>query len=88
MPQRKDFFYVIGRTDERRLAIKEFELALRRKVAERIERGFVKTYRPVMDDQPYRIFSDMRDYHQWCESRLPSWLGYGKTSSRILKSNS
>ena len=88
MPKRKGFFYVIGRVDEERLALKEFELALQRKVAERVERGFIKTYRPVMDDRPYRIFSHMKDYHQWCNHHLPSWLGYGKTSPRILKSKS
>lgn len=88
MPKKKGFFYVIGKTDEDELVTKEFELALQRKVAERVERGFVRTYRPVMDDRPYRIFSHMSDYCQWCERHLPRWLGYGKTSPRILKSKS
>ena len=88
MPKRKSFFYVIGRMDEHKLATKEFELARQRKVSERVERGFIKTYRPVMDERPYRIFSHMTDYRRWCNHQLPSWLGYGKTSPRILKSNS
>lgn len=88
MPKKKGFFYRIGKTDEDELMMKEFELSLQRKVPERVERGFIRTYRPVMDDRPYRIFSQMRDYHQWCDRRLPRWLGYGKTTSRVLKSKS
>ena len=78
--QIRNVFYVIGETDEKFLLEKEFELSLKRRVSERIQRGVIKTYKPVMDDAPYRIFNRMQDYTKWCETRLPVWLGYGKTS--------
>lgn len=70
--------YWFGRVSEQEIARKEFELALGRNVAQRIQRGWIKTYKPVMDDAPYRIFDQMRDYQDWCERELPKWLGYGK----------
>jgi hypothetical protein len=72
-------FYFLGKIgDGESLLKKEFELALRRPVVQRIRRGFIKTYKPVLDDAPYRIFQNMRSYKLWCEKRLPGWLGYGK----------
>ncbi len=41
-----------------------------------IKYGFVKTYKPVIDDAPYRIFDTMRDYREWCDKNLPEYLGY------------
>lgn len=76
-------FYYVGKWNEGDMLKKEFELALKRKVRERLQRGFIKTHKPVMDDVPYRIFDRMRDYKHWCEQQLPSWLGYGKTRSRL-----
>jgi hypothetical protein len=64
--------------DELRAWIEEFEAAARRPLAERIRYGFVKTYKPVMDDATYRSFESMEEYRQWCETALPSWLGYGR----------
>jgi hypothetical protein len=40
--------------------------------------AFIKTYRPVLDDAPYRSFDTMQDYRDWCEQNLPSWLGFGR----------
>ncbi len=40
--------------------------------------AFIKTYRPVLDDEPFRAFATMEDYRRWCESQLPDWLGYGR----------
>lgn len=54
----------------------EFEEAARWSVEERIRRGFVKTYRPVLDDARYRSFDTMEEYRQWCEANLPEWLGF------------
>ena len=71
-------FYSIGKIDEKFIAKKEFEISLNRKVLERINRGFIKTYKPIMDDAPYRIFNSMQDYTSWCDKKLPRWLGYGK----------
>jgi hypothetical protein len=56
----------------------EFEAAARRPLAERLRYAFVKTYKPVMDDAPYRVFDSMADYRAWCEENLPDWLGYGR----------
>jgi hypothetical protein len=56
----------------------EFEAAAKRTVEERIRYGFIKTYKPVMDDASFRAFDTMADYRRWCEENLPSWLGYGR----------
>jgi hypothetical protein len=56
----------------------EFEAAARRPLEQRLKYGFVKTYKPVLDDEPYRSFETMEDYRRWCEANLPTWLGYGR----------
>ena len=71
-------FYHIGKGGEQAVLRKEFELSLKRTVGERMRRGLIKTYKPVMDDASYRIFEKMQDYRHWCERKLPKWLGYGK----------
>jgi hypothetical protein len=63
---------------EQRAWIAEFEAAARRPLATRIRYGFIKTYKPVLDDVPYRSFDSMEEYRRWCETELPSWLGYGR----------
>ena len=40
--------------------------------------AFIRTYKPVLDDAPFRAFDTMADYRTWCEAHLPAWLGYGK----------
>ena len=59
--------------------IRDFEAAARRSLEERMRYAFIKTYKPVMDDAPYRSFETMEEYRTWCEKSLPSWLGYGRT---------
>jgi hypothetical protein len=56
----------------------EFEAAARRPLEQRMKYAFIKTYKPVLDDAPYRTFDTMADYRRWCEENLPSWLGYGR----------
>ncbi|MDB5319299.1 MAG: hypothetical protein JWN40_930 [Phycisphaerales bacterium] len=56
----------------------EFEAASRRSLEQRFRYAFIKTYKPVMDDAPYRVFDTMADYRKWCEENLPDWLGYGR----------
>jgi hypothetical protein len=56
----------------------EFEAARRRPLETRLRYAFIKTYKPVLDDEPYRAFTTMEEYRRWCEERLPSWLGYGR----------
>ena len=56
----------------------EFEAASRRSLQTRFRYAFIKTYKPVMDDEPYRSFDTTADYRRWCEENLPDWLGYGR----------
>jgi hypothetical protein len=58
--------------------IEEFEAAARRPLRERMKYAFIRTLKPVMDDEPFRAFDTMEDYRRWCEANLPSWLGYGR----------
>lgn len=39
--------------------------------------AFFHTYKPVLDDEPYRSFETTADYRKWCNENLPKWLGYG-----------
>ena len=56
----------------------EFEAAARRPLEIRFRYAFIRTYKPVLDDAPYRAFDSMHDYRRWCEVNLPDWLGYGR----------
>lgn len=56
---------------------REFEAAARRPLPQRFKYAFIKTYKPVLDDAPFRAFASMRDYREWC-AQLPAWLGYGQ----------
>ncbi len=55
----------------------EFEAAARRPLATRLRYAFIHTYKPVLDDEPYRSFETMAEYRTWCAENLPAWLGYG-----------
>jgi hypothetical protein len=56
----------------------EFEAAARRSLPTRFRYAFIKTYKPVLDDEPFRAFDTTADYRRWCEENLPDWLGYGR----------
>jgi hypothetical protein len=56
----------------------EFEAAAGRPLEQRMRYAFIKTYRPVLDDAPFRAFDTMKEYREWCERELPDWLGYGR----------
>ena len=58
---------------------REFEAAARRPLPERLKYAFIHTYKPVLDDAPFRAFATMSEYRDWCEQNLPRWLGYGRT---------
>ena len=58
--------------------LEEFEAAARRPLPLRFRYAFIHTYKPVLDDAPFRAFDTMRDYRRWCEENLPDWLGYGR----------
>jgi len=55
----------------------EFAAAARRPLALRFRYAFIHTYKPVLDDAPFRAFDTMADYREWCAANLPDWLGYG-----------
>jgi len=56
----------------------EFEAAARRSIEVLMRYAFIRTYKPVLDDAPYRAFDTMEEYRRWCEDSLPDWLGYGR----------
>ncbi|MBA2434041.1 MAG: hypothetical protein M3480_04080 [Verrucomicrobiota bacterium] len=56
----------------------EFEAAARRPLALRMRYAFIHTYKPVLDDAPYRSWDTTAEYRRWCEENLPDWLGYGR----------
>lgn len=56
----------------------EFEAAAQRPLKVRLRYAFVHTYKPVLDDAPYRAFESMEEYRRWCEKNLPDWLGYAR----------
>lgn len=66
------------READRRAWEEEFAAADRRPLPVRMRYAFVRTYKPILDDAPYRSFESMADYRHWCETQLPSWLGYGR----------
>ena len=57
--------------------IVEFEAAARRPLRQRFRYAFIRTYKPVLDDAPYRAFDTTAAYRAWCDANLPTWLGYG-----------
>ncbi len=57
----------------------EFEAAATRPLCARMRYAFIRTYKPVLDDAPYRSFDTMAQYRRWCNEALPSWLGYGSS---------
>jgi hypothetical protein len=64
--------------EERREWDREFEAAARRPLRQRFKYAFIRTYKPVLDDARFRAFSTTREYREWCEANLPSFLGYGR----------
>ncbi len=56
--------------------VRDFEAALRRPLRQRMDYAFIRTRKPVIDDEPYRVFETMEDYRRWCRESLPAWLGY------------
>jgi hypothetical protein len=55
--------------------IEEFEAAAKRPLKTRLKYAFIKTYKPILDDEPFRAFKTMQEYREWCK-QLPSWLRF------------
>jgi hypothetical protein len=74
----------MGRNSSKEMAdipsdwLAEFEAAARRPLKQRLRYAFIRTYKPVLDDAKFRSFDTMKQYREWCEKNLPSWLGYGR----------
>ena len=58
--------------------LEAFEAAARRPLKQRFRYSFIHTYKPVLDDAPFRSFESLQEYRAWCEANLPDWLGYGR----------
>ena len=58
--------------------IQDFEAAARRPLRQRMDYSFIRTYKPVLDDAPFRAFQTMGDYRRWCDAHLPAWLEIGR----------
>jgi hypothetical protein len=59
--------------------IADFEAAARRSLPVHVNNSFLHTYKPILDDAPFRAFGSLEEYRRWCEENVPSWLGYGRT---------
>jgi hypothetical protein len=53
-------------------------VAGKRPLTQRMRYAFIHTYKPVLDDAPFRAWDSTAQYRSWCESNLPDWLGYGR----------
>ena len=49
---------------------------LNRTLGQRLKYGFFRQYKPVLDDEPYRIFQTMKEYRDWADKTLPRYLGF------------
>ena len=49
---------------------------MQRSLEDRLRFGFYRSYKPVLDDAPYRSFETMAEYRKWCDENLPRYLGY------------
>jgi hypothetical protein len=65
-----------GSEDQAWLA--QFEAAARRPLRPRFRYAFIRTYKSVLGDAPFRAFDTTAEYRAWCEANLPAWLGYGR----------
>jgi hypothetical protein len=54
----------------------EFEASAKRSLETRLNYAFIKTYKPVLDDEPYRSFASTAEYREWCEEHLPELLSF------------
>lgn len=57
--------------------IRQFDAAWERGLEVRARHSFIRTYKPVMDDAPFRAWTTMAEYRRWCDENVPKWLGYG-----------
>ena len=49
----------------------EFDAASARPFHVRLQYAFIRTYKPVLDDAPYRSWDSTAAYRRWCIEHLP-----------------
>ncbi len=49
---------------------------LERSLAQRLKYGFFRQYKPILDDEPNRVFETMKEYREWADENLPRYLGF------------
>lgn len=49
---------------------------LERSLEQRLKYGFFRQYKPILDDEPVRIFETMAEYRRWADQNLPEYLGF------------
>ncbi len=49
---------------------------LERSLEQRFKYGFFRQYKPVLDDEPVRVFETMKAYRKWADQTLPEYLGF------------
>ena len=49
---------------------------LKRSLEQRLRYGFFRNYKPVLDDEPIRVFDTMKQYRDWADRELPRYLGF------------
>jgi hypothetical protein len=62
------------------LFLEQCRRQMARPLALRVRYGFFRTYKPVLDDAPWRAFDSMTEYRAWCEHHLPEYLGFKRAS--------
>ncbi len=62
--------------DEHALFQEQCVRHMQRSIEDRLRFGFYRSYKPVLDDAPYRSFETMAEYRKWCDEKLPRYLGY------------
>lgn len=53
----------------------EFEAAAKRSLKTRMRYSFIHTYKPVLDDAPYRSFENMAEYPEMVRGKLARLVG-------------
>jgi hypothetical protein len=52
---------------------------MERPLEARMRYGFCYTYKPILDDAPWRSFDSLEQYRVWCETNLPEYLGFKRS---------
>ena len=62
----------------------EFDAAAARPFELHMKYAFIHTYKPVLDDAPYRSFETTEAYRQWCNRHLPKLNNQGQALQTLI----